>query len=179
MNEYKHTFTEGTVGMIGEHKVMFSNIMLQDYPIADGSMSEGLAASLSLPTQKEWITVGIGSTFDLDGNTYEIVHVTDDEPFGQIAVNLYQPVIKFTEGTVRELGGHKVMFSNIMLQDYQTPTGEMKEGLAASLSLPTQKEWITAGVGYTFELDHVTYEIINLEDNDPFGVVTIKVLTDN
>ena len=34
--------------MIGVHKVMFSNIMLQDYALHDGTTKEGLAASLSL-----------------------------------------------------------------------------------------------------------------------------------
>ena len=86
MNLNTQSFTEGTVGMIGEHKVMFSNIMIQDYTLEDGTGQEGPAASLSLPNTKEWVVVGAGSTFLLDGKKYVVVEITEDDPFGKIIV---------------------------------------------------------------------------------------------
>ncbi len=88
MNLNTQSFTEGTVGMIGEHKVMFSNIMIQDYKLEDGTTQEGPAASLSLPNTKEWVVVGAGSTFLLDGKKYEVVEITEDDPFGKIIVKI-------------------------------------------------------------------------------------------
>jgi len=80
-------FSEGTVGTIEGHKVMFSNIMIQDYTLEDGTNKQGAAASLSLPNSKEWLTVGAGSTFLLDGKKYEVIEVTEDSP-GQVLVRL-------------------------------------------------------------------------------------------
>jgi uncharacterized protein YaiE (UPF0345 family) len=88
MNLNTQSFTEGTVGMIGEHKVMFSNIMIQDYTLEDGTGQEGPAASLSLPNTKEWVVVGAGSTFLLDGKKYVVVEITEDDPFGKIIVKI-------------------------------------------------------------------------------------------
>lgn len=79
MNATTIDFQEGAVGTIGVHKVMFSNIMLQDYTLKDGTPKEGLAASLSLPTQKEWITAGEGYVFELEGKSYEVIAITDGE----------------------------------------------------------------------------------------------------
>jgi hypothetical protein len=86
MSSSTWSFKEGTVGRIGEHKVMFSNIMLQDYTLADGTVKEGNAASLSLPNTKDWQTAGVGHLFTLDGVTYEVVNVEDATPFGQVTV---------------------------------------------------------------------------------------------
>lgn len=82
------SFTEGTVGMIEDKKVMFSNIMLQDYILDNGETKEGPAASLSLPTSKEWLTVGKGSNFELDGKIYVIVDVIEDDPFGEVLIKV-------------------------------------------------------------------------------------------
>jgi hypothetical protein len=86
MNASTWSFTEGTVGMIGEHKVMFSNIMLQDYTLADGTAKEGPAASLSLPNTKNWQTAGVGHFFTLDGAQYEVINVEQGDPFGQVTI---------------------------------------------------------------------------------------------
>jgi uncharacterized protein YaiE (UPF0345 family) len=167
------SFTEGTVGRIGEHKVMFSNIMLQDYTLADGTTTEGVAASLSLPNSKEWQTAGVGHLFTLDDVVYEVTNVEDGSPFGQVKVQLKEPTWSFTEGTVGRIGEHKVMFSNIMLQDYTLADGTTTEGVAASLSLPNSKEWQTAGVGHIFTLDGVRYEVVSVNDGSPFGKVVV------
>ena len=174
MSTPKWSFTEGTVGRIGEHKVMFSNIMLQDYTLADGTAKEGVAASLSLPNSKDWQTAGVGHLFTLDDVTYEVVSVEDGTPFGKVEVKIAEPTTwSFTEGTVGRIGAHKVMFSNIMLQDYTLADGTAKEGVAASLSLPNSKDWQTAGVGHLFTLDDVTYKVVSVEDGTPFGKVEV------
>jgi uncharacterized protein YaiE (UPF0345 family) len=173
--EQTWSFKEGAVGRIGEHKVMFSNIMLQDYTLADGTPKEGVAASLSLPNSKEWQTAGIGHIFTLDGAKYEVISIEDESPFGKVTIKLYEPTWSFKEGTVGRIGEHKVMFSNIMLQDYTLADGTPKEGVAASLSLPNSKEWQTAGVGHVFTLDGVMYEVVSVEDKSPFGQVVVKI----
>ncbi|WP_156039752.1 hypothetical protein [Aureispira sp. CCB-QB1] len=173
MNSSIWSFTEGTVGMIGEHKVMFSNIMIQDYTLADGTSKEGPAASLSLPNNKEWQTAGTGCIFTLDGVEYEVTNVEEGDPFGEVTVKIHRPIFSFTEGTVGMIGEHKVMFSNIMIRDYTLADGTSKEGPAASLSLPNNKEWQTAGTGCVFTLDGVEYEVTNVEEGDPFGEVTV------
>jgi uncharacterized protein YaiE (UPF0345 family) len=173
MSSPTFSFTEGTVGMIGEHKVMFSNIMIQDYTLTDGTAKEGPAASLSLPNTKDWQTAGVGYIFTLDGTKYEVTNVKEGRPFGQVMVKVYRPTFSFTEGTVGMIGEHKVMFSNIMIQDYTLTDGTAKEGPAASLSLPNTKDWETAGVGHTFTLDGTKYEVTNVKEGRPFGQVTV------
>jgi uncharacterized protein YaiE (UPF0345 family) len=175
MNLNTQSFTEGTVGMIGEHKVMFSNIMIQDYTLEDGTGQEGPAASLSLPNTKEWVVVGAGSTFLLDGKKYEVFEITENDPFGEIIVKLHQNTQSFTEGTVGMIGEHKVMFSNIMIQDYKLEDGTTQEGPAASLSLPNTKEWVVVGAGSTFLLDGKKYVVVEITEDDPFGKIIVKI----
>ncbi|WP_264789634.1 hypothetical protein [Aureispira anguillae] len=177
MDSETYNFTEGTVGMVGEHKVMFSNIMIQDYTLEDGTAKEGPAASLSLPNSKEWLTVGAGCTFELDGVRYEIVQVLEGTPFGSVEIQVYSEIYDFTEGTVGMIGKHKVMFSNIMIQDYTLEDGTKKEGPAASLSLPNNKEWFTAGTGYAFVLDGGKYEVVEVLEGSPFGSVKVKMIS--
>lgn len=88
MDANTQIFTEGTVGMIGDYKIMFSNIMIQDYSLEDGTTKQGPAASLSLPNSKTWQVVGVGSTFIVDNKKYEIIEITEDDPFGQVIVKL-------------------------------------------------------------------------------------------
>ena len=86
MNSSTWSFTGGTVGMLGEHKVMFGNIMIQDYTLADGAAREGLTAALSLPNRKKWDLVGVGSTFSLDDITYEVINIEEGDYQGQVTV---------------------------------------------------------------------------------------------
>ncbi len=81
-----YTFREGTVNLIDGEKLMFFNIMIQDYRLDNGQMKEGAAASLSLPDQEDWITVGVGSFFNLKGVKYEIVAVNEGSSKGSVSV---------------------------------------------------------------------------------------------
>jgi hypothetical protein len=165
------SFKEGAVGRIGEHDVMFSNIMLQDYTLANGTITEGLATSLSIPgTPRQ--TVGVGHVFTLEGVQYEVMSVEDGAPFGQVVVKVHVRTWSFREGAVGRIGERDVMFSNIMLQDYTLANGTAIEGLATSLSIPgTPRQ--TVGVGHVFTLEGVQYKVMSVEDGTPFGQVVV------
>ena len=61
----------------------------------------------------------------------------------------------------------------IIIQDYALADGTAKEGLTAALSLPNRKKWDLVGVGSSFTLKSTTYEVINIEQGDSDGQVTV------
>lgn len=172
-------FTEGTVGQLGGHNVMFSNIMLQDYTDAQGNPQEGLAASLSLPNQKEWITAGKGHTFELDGVRYTVLDISDEDPSGSVKVGLATPPpsTRFKGNTVGYLGERRIAFANVMPRDYTDGAGNLRNGLAASVSLPGYDDNLIVGEGSTFELDGTTYEVINVvaeDQNNDYDLIEVR-----
>ena len=173
MSTSNWSFTEGTVGRIGKHDVSFSNIMLQDYTLANGTATEGLAARLSIPGMPKE-TVGVGHVFTLEGVQYEVMEIENGTPFGRVSVKVYVQTWSFTEGTVGRIGKHDVSFSNIMLQDYTLANGTATEGLAARLFIPGMPKQ-TVGVGHVFTVEDVQYEVTSIENGSPSGQVLVVI----
>jgi len=67
----------GVESMLDGSKVSCSNIAVADYTV-DGETKKGLTANLALPNQENWLRVGIGSSFELNGKTWVIANVTQE-----------------------------------------------------------------------------------------------------
>lgn len=70
--------TSGTMGDLDGKRVGCANIVEQTYTLPSGEETEGLTAGLSL-SSGNWITVGAGSEFEVDGTTWKVLKVEGED----------------------------------------------------------------------------------------------------